>query len=256
MENLETITYTWMFIFLIVGLIAGYIDSIAGGGGMIQIPVLLLTGISPIIVLASNKIAGMFGTIVASIKYAKSKKINYNIVKIAIIPCLIASYIGTLLVMYISDEFIQWMILASIPVALIFLLKKSKSKEIDNSDIGTAKIILATAPIGFYDGLIGPGTGTYMTIAMKKYLNIDYLIATASTKPLNFATNIGSAIAFLLAGKVMWAIAIPLAIGNSTGSYIGSHYAIKNGEDFIKKVLLFILFFMLLANIIKLVFFS
>ena len=244
MEDITTITYTWMFVFLIVGIVAGYIDSIAGGGGMIQIPVLLLTGVSPLMVLASNKIAGMFGTIVSSIKYAKSKKINFNIVKIGILPCLLASYVGTLLVMYISDEIIQWLILASIPVALIFLLKKSKKKEIQNIDITTKKIILATAPIGFYDGLIGPGTGTYMTIMMKKYLHIDYLIATATTKPLNFSTNIGSALAFILAGKVIWAIAIPLAIGNSTGSYIGSHYAIKNGEGFIKKVLLFILFFM------------
>ena len=83
--------------------------------------------------------------------------------------------------------------------------------------------------------------------------NIDYIIATASTKPLNLATNVGSAIAFVMAGKVLWMIAIPMAIANMSGSYVGTHFAIKGGEVFIKKVLIFVLIFMLLANIIKIV---
>lgn len=112
---------------------------------------------------------------------------------------------------------------------------------------------MATAPIGFYDGLLGPGTGTYMTISMKKFLHLDYLVSTASTKPLNFATNLGSAIAFIMAGKVLWGVAITLGLANMAGSYVGSHYAIKGGEQFIKKVLVIVLVFMLLANIVKIV---
>lgn len=254
MEFLENITNTWIIIFIITGFIAGYIDSIAGGGGMIQVPVLLFAGIPPIFVLATNKLASMFGTLMASIKYAMSKKISFKIVSIAIIPCLIFSYIGSSLVMYLSDAVISWAILISIPIALIFLLKKSKNIKEEKNEINAKNIILSTSPIAFYDGLLGPGTGTYMTISMKKFLHLDYIISTASTKPLNLATNLGSVIAFVMAGKILWMIAIPMAIANMLGSYIGSHYAIKGGEAFIKKVLIFVLVFMLSANIIKLLF--
>ncbi len=254
MEFLQDITLTWIIVFIITGFIAGYIDSIAGGGGMIQVPVLLLSGIPPIFVLASNKMASLFGTLMASIKYAASKKISWKVVSIGIIPCLITSYIGSSLIMFINDEIIQWAILLSIPIALLFLLKKSKNIKEEKIELSKKNIILSTAPIGFYDGLLGPGTGTYMTISMKKFLNLPYLISTASTKPLNLATNVGSAIAFLFAGKIIWMVAIPMALANMLGSYIGSHYAIKGGESFIKKVLISVLVFMLLANILKIIF--
>jgi uncharacterized membrane protein YfcA len=253
MEFLQDITTTWIIIFIFTGFIAGYIDAIAGGGGMIQVPVLLYSGIPPIFILATNKMASLFGTLMASIKYFLSKKISLKVVSIAIIPCLITSYIGSELVMFLPDYIIQWAILISIPVALLFLLKKSKNIKEKNTEISNKNIILATAPIGFYDGLLGPGTGTYMTISMKKFLHLDYIISTASTKPLNLATNVGSAIAFLMAGKILWMIAIPMAIANMAGSWTGSHFAIKGGEAFIKKVLIFVLVFMLLANIIKII---
>ena len=253
MEFLEEITSAWIVIFIFTGFIAGYIDSIAGGGGMIQVPVLLYSGIPPVFVLATNKMASLFGTLMATIKYFISKKISMRVVTIAIIPCLIASYIGSSLVMYLPDYVIQWAILIAIPVALLFLLKKSKNIQEENTKLTNKNIILATAPIGFYDGILGPGTGTYMTISMKKFLHLDYIISTASTKPLNLATNIGSAIAFVAAGKVLWMIAVPMAIANMAGSYVGSHFAIKGGEVFIKKVLIFVLIFMLVANIIKII---
>ncbi|MBP7769549.1 MAG: TSUP family transporter [Aliarcobacter sp.] len=253
MEFLEEITTTWIVIFIITGFVAGYIDSIAGGGGMIQVPVLLYSGIPPVFVLATNKMASLFGTLMATIKYFLSKKISLKIVSIAIIPCLLASYFGSLLVMYLPNYIIQWAILLAIPIALLFLLKKSKDIKEENTKLTNKNIIIATAPIGFYDGILGPGTGTYMTISMKKFLHLDYIIATASTKPLNLATNIGSAIAFVAAGKVLWMIAIPMAIANMAGSYVGSYFAIKGGEAFIKKVLIFVLIFMLLANIVKII---
>ena len=253
MEFLEDITTTWIIIFIITGFIAGYVDSIAGGGGMIQVPVLLYSGIPPVFVLATNKMASLFGTLMATIKYFLSKKISIRVVSIAIIPCLLASYLGSSLVMYIPDYIIQWAILIAIPIALIFLLKKSSKIKEENTKLTNKNIILATAPIGFYDGILGPGTGTYMTISMKKFLHLDYIISTASTKPLNLATNLGSAIAFVYAGKVLWMIAIPMAIANMAGSNVGTHFAIKGGESFIKKVLIFVLVFMLLANIIKII---
>ena len=253
MEFVNDISTTWILIFVITGFIAGYIDSIAGGGGMITVPMLLFSGIPPIYVLGTNKMQGVVGALMSTIKYALSKKISWKLVSIAIIPCLLASYIGSLLVMYLSDEVIQWAILISIPIALIALLKKSNNVKKEEIKLSKKNIILATAPIGLYDGLLGPGTGTYLTISMKKFLSLDYLTSTASTKPLNFATNFGSVLAFLFAAKILWLAAIPMGLANIAGSYVGSHYAIKGGEAFIKKVLIFVLVFMLIANIIKII---
>ena len=254
MDFIQDITTTWIIIFIITGFIAGYIDSIAGGGGMIQVPVLLFSGIPPVFVLATNKTASLAGTLMATIKYASKKKINWKIVSIAIIPCLLASYIGSELVMFLPDEIIQWAILIAIPIAMFMLFKKSTEIKEEKTELSKKNIVLSTAPIGFYDGLLGPGTGTYLTISMKKFLHIDFLVSTASTKPLNFATNVGSFFAFFFAGKILWTIAIPMGIANILGSYVGSHYAIKGGEEFIKKVLVFVLVFMLLANLIKIAF--
>jgi uncharacterized membrane protein YfcA len=252
-ELFTEISTTWIIVFIITGFLAGYIDSIAGGGGMIQVPMLLFSGMSPVHVLATNKVAGVLGVLMATIKYALNKKISFKVVSIAIIPCLVVSYLGSLLVMFLSDEVIKWAILIAIPIAMVFLFKKSKEIKNDENKLTKKNIILATAPIGFYDGLLGPGTGTYLTISMKKFLNLDFLISTASTKPLNFATNFGSVIAFLMAGKILWLAAIPMALANIAGSYVGSHYAIKGGEEFIKKVLIFVLVMMLVGNIIKIV---
>ena len=253
MEFANDISINWILIFMLTGFIAGYIDSIAGGGGMITVPMLLFSGIPPIFVLGTNKMQSVVGALMATIKYAMSKKISWKIVSIAIIPCLIASYLGSQVVMYLSDEVIQWAILISIPIALLALLKKSTIVNKEKPELSKKSIILSTAPIGFYDGLIGPGTGTYLTISMKKFLNLDYLTSTASTKPLNFATNFGSVLAFFFAAKILWLAAIPMGLANMAGSYVGSHYAIKGGEEFIKKVLIFVLITMLIANIIKII---
>lgn len=253
MDFLQDISTTWIVIFVITGFIAGYIDAIAGGGGMIQVPVLLYSGIPPVFVLAVNKMAGVLGALMSTIKYTSSGKIDWKIVSIAIIPCLIASYIGSKLVMFLSDEIIKWAILLAIPIALMMLFKKSSKVKEENRKLTKKNIILSTSPVGLYDGLLGPGTGTYMTISMKKFLHLDFLTSTATTKPLNFATNLGSLVAFFLAGKIIWLVGIPMALANITGSYVGSHYAIKGGEDFIKKVLIIVLVFMLLANVIKMV---
>ncbi|MFT5835557.1 MAG: putative membrane protein YfcA [Sulfurimonas sp.] len=253
MEFANDISTTWILIFILTGFTAGYIDAIAGGGGMITIPMLLFSGLPPILVLGTNKLQSVVGVFMATIKYAISKKINWKIVSIAMLPCLIASYIGSQFVMFLSDEIIQWAILLSIPIALLTLLKKNNKIKEENTQLTKRNIILATAPIGFYDGLLGPGTGTYLTISMKKFLHLDYLTSTASTKPLNFATNFGSVLAFLIAGKILFFIAIPMGLANMAGSYVGSHYAIKGGEEFIKKVLIFVLTTMLLANIVKII---
>lgn len=251
MDTLPDISNYWFLIFIITAFVAGYVDAIAGGGGMIQIPILLLSGLPPVFALATNKIISMFGTLVAITRYHKHNKIIWRIVFVAVLPCLLASFLGGLAALQTASWVLEWLIIIGIPIALFFTLRAKTESKLLEMQTGSLKIIATTAPIGFYDGILGPGTGSYMTIAIHKYLKIDYLHATAITKPLNLSTNIGAAIAFLFAGKVVWLVAIPMLLANAVGAWFGSHYAIKGGQQFIRRVLIFVLFFMLLANIIK-----
>ncbi len=255
MENLSNISSVWIVIFVATAFIAGYVDAIAGGGGMIQLPVLLLGGLPPVFALATNKIVSMFGTLVAIIRYHKHKIVLWSYVKIAIIPCLFASYFGGILAIMTPGWVLEWLIIISIPVALYFMLKNRPKEAHPQMNKGVVRTLVTTTPVGFYDGYLGPGTGSYMTIALHQSLNINYLNATAITKPLNLATNIGAGIAFLLAGKVIWLVAIPMLAANALGAAIGSHYAIRGGASFIRRILIYVLALMLFANVLKILFF-
>ena len=252
MELAQELSHYWLLLLVLVAFVAGYVDAIAGGGGMILIPALLFAGIPAVSAMAVNKIVAIAGTSLAVVKYALAKQVDWRLVYWSLLPCLIASFLGGKMALSLSDELLSWMILLCIPVALYFVLSTHKSKS-DNPDTKITKAGFILSPIGFYDGLLGPGTGTYMTIAMRRFLSMDYLRATATTKPLNLATNIGAAVAFLLAGKVLWVLAVPMLIANAAGAWVGSHFAVKNGDVFIRKMLLIVLVVMLLANVIKLI---
>ena len=252
MELTHELSHFWLLLLVIVAFVAGYVDAIAGGGGMILIPALLFAGIPAVSAMAVNKVVAIAGTFLAVIKYALAKQVSWRLVLWSLLPCLIASFIGGKAALSLSDTLLSWMILLCIPVALYFVLTTRK-RSASGADVKTAKAGVILAPIGFYDGLLGPGTGTYMTIAMRRFLSMEYLKATATTKPLNLATNIGAAVTFLLAGKVLWTLAIPMLVANAAGAWIGSHFAVKNGDDFIRKMLVIVLVVMLLANVIKLI---
>ncbi|MGY0399088.1 MAG: sulfite exporter TauE/SafE family protein [Ostreibacterium sp.] len=243
----------WGFVLLILGAFtAGYIDAIAGGGGMIQTLSLLMAGIAPIQTLATNKIISTAGTTTAVAKYAHSKTINWHLALACIIPCMIAAAIGSTLVMYLPETIINWLIILCIPVAFTVMLVKHHQHNTGSESLSRGKAIALLSPIAFYDGLIGPGTGTYMAITGNKGLGMSFLRATGLAKPLNLSTNVGSAIIYILAGKVIWTLAIPMALASILGAYLGSHSAIRYGDGFIKKVIVIMLSVMLLVNIIQL----
>lgn len=241
----------WAFSLLITaGFIAGYLDAIAGGGGMIQALALLMAGIPPVSTLATNKIVSLSGTVTAVVKYACGKTINWHLVSACLLPCLLAAAVGSQLVMFFSEKVITWLILLCIPVALAVAFMPHQKQQTEESD-NRKKAIFLISPIAFYDGLIGPGTGTYMALTANKSLNMTFLRATGFAKPLNLATNIGSAAVYIFAGKVIWLLAIPMALASIAGAYLGSHSAMKRGDGFIKKVMLVMLLAMLVVNIIK-----
>lgn len=253
MDPIFELSIYWIIALSVVGFCAGYIDAVAGGGGMLNLPALLFAGVPPISSLAVSKVTAIAGTTLAVIKYSLGKRIQWRVVAYAAVPCLLASYIGGILALRTPPFVLAWAILICIPVALVIVLRDKVKNDLDFAQDQPVKTILALMPIGFYDGILGPGTGTYMAIAVRKILRFDLLKATATIKPLNLLTNIGAAVAFLLAGKVIWAIAIPMIAASSLGGWLGGHSAIRGGDIFIRKLLIIVLTIMLTANVIKMV---
>jgi len=160
LDTLPDITVIWFVVFVTTAFIAGYVDAIAGGGGMIQIPILLLSGLPPVFALATNKIISMFGTMVAITRYHKHKKILWRYVFIAVLPCLIASYFGGLAALQTPSWILEWLIIICIPVALFFTLQHKTETKLPEMKTDVVRIVSSTAPLGFYDGILGPGTGS------------------------------------------------------------------------------------------------
>lgn len=252
MEILIEQSWYLIALFSCIALAAGYVDAIAGGGGIIQVSTLLLSGLPPVSVLATNKIVSMVGTMTAISKYAASGKIRWKLVIICLLPCLVAAYLGSLLAIYLSSDWLQLIIMVSLVLALIITLwSQYKSVEV-GLPYASHKAICVLTPIAFYDGLAGPGAGTYLAIFKHRFLNFSYINATATAKPLNLATNMAGSVAFVSAGKVFWPFAIPMICASALGGWLGSHYAIKHGSGFVKKVIVLVVVVTLLLNLVKL----
>lgn len=235
--------------------IAGFIDSIAGGGGAISLPSLLLAGLDPQMAAGTNKFASTFGTFIATLNFIKHKKLNYKLAFTGIIAALIGSALGSRTLIAIDPNYAIKILIFLLPIgAIITLIPKKESIErpITKKDIFIITPIIAFI-VGFYDGFFGPGTGSFLIILFSLFLKIDLLKANALAKAINFASNLASLIVFSINLKVMYVLAIPLVFSIMLGGFIGSSLAIKYSSSFIKIILsgVFIsLFFMLLFKYI------
>lgn len=232
----------WLIALLLTALFAGYMDAIAGGGGIIQVPILLLSGMTPIHVLATNKVIALMGTASATVRYALSGRVVWSVVWISAVPCIIAAFMGSQLALITPDWILELCILACLVVALLAaLLVKIDGEFAERPILSGRRVIASLVPVGLYDGFSGPGTGVFLMLVNHLRLKLDLLAATATTKPINLIVNIGGVFAFVLASKVVWAVAIPMILANSIGGWLGSHSAIKKGAPLIRGVLLIML---------------
>jgi len=235
--------------------LAGFIDAMVGGGGLIQLPAffILQPHLSLVQTLATNKTASFFGTSVSAYRYIKRVDIDWKHLTPAIVAALIGSFSGALLVSFIhKEQFMPFIICVLILVLVYTMLKKELGlHHVDKSlsrnrylfyAIGTGGII------GLYDGLIGPGTGSFLIFAFVVLFGYNFLHASANAKVINVVTNIAALVFFFIKGNIIWEIALPVGAANMLGSYAGSHIALKKGSSFIR--LFFIL--VVLALIAKL----
>ncbi|MBR5490104.1 MAG: sulfite exporter TauE/SafE family protein [Oscillospiraceae bacterium] len=254
-EIIKTLLIVCPLVFL-----AGFVDSVAGGGGLISLPAYLFCGIPAHMASGTNKVVNSIGTSVAAGKYIKSGKINLRYAIIAAVFALLGSAIGTEIATLLSDRVFKIIILCALPTAAIILtIKKDFGKDgsiPSRSYTKRTEYILCAIIglfIGCYDGMVGPGTGTFMIMAFTAVMGMDLLTSSGCAKVGNLASNIASAIVWIINGHVYWALVIPAAACNVLGNYLGARYAIKGGSKRIRSmifVVLALLFVKILFEII------
>ena len=226
--------------------LAGFVDSIAGGGGIVQLPALLI-GLpnSPAAeVLGTNKLSAVFGTTTAAALYRKQIKPDPKVLIGMAIPAFFGSAAGALLASRIPTSSMRPMILVLlIAVAIYTWLKPDLGKLENLRHVPKQRIqigAIAGAVIGFYDGIFGPGTGSFLMLILVATLGYAFITASAIAKVVNVATNVGALIVFGINGAVIWQIGIIMGFANITGAIIGSRLAIKGGSNLVRKVFLLV----------------
>lgn len=218
---------------------AGFVDSIAGGGGLITVPALILAGFSPVQALATNKLQGIFGTASATIAYASKGHVDLRKQLPAAILAFCGAVAGAALTTMVPGEWLR----AALPVMLVaialYFALKPNMDDLDRAERISPFLfgLLVVPAIGFYDGLFGPGTGSFFMLAFVGLAGYGVLKATAHTKLLNFASNFGGFTLFAFAGVVSWKIGLMMGVCAFLGARVGAGLAMKNGARLIKPLL-------------------
>ena len=233
--------YTLIFLAL-AAFAAGLIDAIAGGGGLIQLPALLIgmAKTETVIILGTNKVPSIFGTSASALMYRRNIKTDSKLLLIMVLPALLGSMGGASLASRIPTEVLKPIVVSLLIAVLIYTWKRPELGQIESlrhSEPLRLKIAaLAALVIGFYDGIIGPGTGSFLVLTLVAILGFAFLSASAIAKVVNVATNLGAIIIFGANGEIIWKIGLTLAIANVVGSLIGAHLALKGGSSLVRKV--------------------
>ena len=226
------------------GLAAGFIDSIAGGGGLISLAVLLSVGLPPQQALGTNKLQGCFGTLSASYTYIRKGQANLREAWLGIVTTFIGSMAGAWLIQRLNPALLERLIPIMLTGVLIYTLF-SKNLGYEAREAVVSKnlfFIVAGLSLGFYDGFFGPGTGAFWTAAMLLLLGYDMTHSAGATRIMNFTSNIVALAIFALGQNVLYAAGLCMALGQFIGARIGSNLAIKKGARFIRPIFLTVVF--------------
>ena len=228
-----------LLLLALAGFVAGFIDSIAGGGGLITVPALLLAGLSPVEALGTNKLQSVFGSGSATYAYASAGLVDVRRqLRPAALSCL-GSIAGALLATVLPGEWLRMALPPMLVVIALYFALKPNVGDVDRAQrISPFLFGLTVVPlIGFYDGLFGPGTGSFFMLAFVTLAGYGILKATAHTKLLNFSSNLGSLALFAAVGVVSWKIGLAMGAAQFLGARLGAKLAMKTGARLIKPLL-------------------
>lgn len=226
--------------------LAGLVDSIVGGGGLILVPALFATypGAPPATLLGTNKSASVWGTAIAAVQYSKRVQIDWPVMLPAVATALVGSFIGAWTVTQVDAGALRKLLpLVLLAVLIYTLVKKNLGHTHAPSQSPRAALAIGCVIgglLGWYDGFFGPGTGSFLIFLLVRFLGYDFLHASASAKLLNVATNGAALLLFAAKGHVWWHIGLAMAVANVAGSLVGSRLAMKHGAGFVRQVFLFV----------------
>ena len=222
--------------------LAGFVDSIAGGGGLITLPAYLAHGLSPALLLGTNKLSSSMGTAVSAAKFIKETRFGADFLALLIVLAAGGSFLGAKAISMVPPEAIRYLLIVLLPPVAIFLAAKKAFGLADTSKAHTeASLLRRSGAISFfisgYDGLLGPGTGTFLAVALSRLCGFDLLRATALARLLNLVSNLAALITFLCLGMVKVKLGFAMGLAGMAGNYAGSHLALKKGTWIIRPML-------------------
>jgi uncharacterized membrane protein YfcA len=225
-----------------VALLAGFIDSIAGGGGLLTVPALLAVGVPPAQALATNKLQSVGGSFSASLYFIRRRAVNLNDQKLTIFLTLIGSIAGAILVQHMRADLLRQMLpLLVIGIGLYFLLMPRLGEEDRQRRLGTLPFgLVAGGCVGFYDGFFGPGAGSFYALAYVTLCGFNLAKSTAHAKVLNFTSNVGGLALFIIGGKVVWSIGLVMLVGQVLGARLGAHMVLTRGQKLIRPMIVIV----------------
>ena len=228
--------------FITTGFLAAFIDSVVGGGGMISLPALLSTGLPPTVALGTNKLASTMGSLTSTISFIRSGKVNIKLVTYLFPLALIGSWLGVIVVQYVPTEFLEPIILVLLSAVAIYTMTRKdwgmRSSSVQLSLKWIVFICAASLTIGFYDGFLGPGTGSFLIFAFL-LIGYNFVESAGNAKVLNFASNIAALLAFIYFDSVHFSYGFIMGGAMVFGALVGSRLAIRKGAAYVK--ILFIL---------------
>jgi uncharacterized membrane protein YfcA len=229
-----------LFLLCAFAFLAGFTDAIAGGGGLIQTPaaLVLLPQYPLATVLGTLKIPSFSGTSIATTQFVRKVRVNWLLVGLMAITAFMAAFAGSTLLTRVNNSFMKPLLLIMLILVAIYTFSNKRFGDHTEKDHSLRQQIiyslLISLVIGFYDGFIGPGAGSFLILAFIGLLGFDFLKASAHAKFVNLATNLGSILFFSISGKIIYSIALPMAACNALGGWLGARLAILRGNAFIR----------------------
>ncbi len=245
---MDSIEFSTIAICCIAALLAGFIDAIAGGGGLIQLPVLLINLPNTFLpsVIGTNKFPNFLGTGIAAFQYFKKFRVEWHKIIMPLIFIFLGALSGTYCLGFVDTMFFKYVLFFVLLLLAIFLMfNKNFGQNIKPKKLNDTAFYFAVFCCGFYDGIIGPGTGILLILLMIWAKGYDFMHASAYAKIINLSSNLASILLFVAHSNIIWALAIPMSCCNIVGAYTGSRMAILRGNNFIRYVFFIVIILLL-----------
>lgn len=225
--------------------LAGFVDAIAGGGGMISLPAYLIAGVPVHMALGTNKMSSMIGTVVSTARYVKNGFVDWPLAIPSMAAAVIGSFLGANLALYVSDTVLKWILLIVLPFLAVYIFR-NRSFEAGNRFCLSRKQVLCwgiviSLGIGCFDGFYGPGTGTFLLILYTSVLGLTVKTASGNVKLVNLSSNVAAFTTFLLHGQIVLVLGGAAAVFSIAGHYLGSGMVMKNGAKIVRPIILVVM---------------